>query len=83
MKLGKPTICDWDRVALQLSVVGILPVYWKSIISVPSDQIIAHRVLWCFLFLLVLFLQAGSGLYTKYGRRPNNSRTIYSLYYQY
>ena len=38
---------------------GILPVYWKSIISVPSDQIIAHRVLWCFLFLLLVLVFAG------------------------
>ncbi len=33
---------------------GVLPVYWKSISSVPSDQIIAHRILWCFLFLVLV-----------------------------
>lgn len=38
---------------------GILPVYWKLIISVPSDQIIAHRVLWCFLFLVLVLIFAG------------------------
>lgn len=38
---------------------GILPVYWKSIISVPSDQIIAHRILWCFLFLVLVLTFAG------------------------
>ncbi len=38
---------------------GILPVYWKSIISVPSDQIIAHRILWCFLFLVLVLILAG------------------------
>ncbi|MDD4768049.1 MAG: EamA family transporter RarD [Desulfotomaculaceae bacterium] len=38
---------------------GILPVYWKSINSVPSDQIIAHRVLWCFLFLVLVLIFAG------------------------
>ena len=38
---------------------GVLPIYWKSIISVPSDQIIAHRILWCFLFLLLVLVLAG------------------------
>lgn len=38
---------------------GILPVYWKSIICVPSDQIIAHRVIWCFLFLVLVLIFAG------------------------
>jgi len=38
---------------------GILPVYWKSIISVPSDQIIAHRILWCFLFLVLVLIFTG------------------------
>ncbi len=38
---------------------GVLPVYWKAIITVPSDQIIAHRILWSFLFLLLVLAFTG------------------------
>ena len=35
---------------------GLLPVYWKLLQSVPADQIIAHRIVWSFLLLLVVLL---------------------------
>jgi chloramphenicol-sensitive protein RarD len=37
---------------------GILPLYWKALREIPSSQILAHRILWSFLFTsLILFLQ--------------------------
>lgn len=33
---------------------GLLPIYWKSIQSVPSLEIIGHRIVWAFLFLLII-----------------------------
>ncbi len=36
---------------------GILPVYWKLVQNVPPFEILAHRVIWSFVFLaLVIFL---------------------------
>ncbi len=35
---------------------GVLPVYWKLLQGVPAPQILAHRVVWSFGFLLVLIL---------------------------
>ncbi|SFG66054.1 chloramphenicol-sensitive protein RarD [Desulfotomaculum arcticum] len=35
---------------------GILPVYWKLIQQVPSQQILAHRFIWSFVFLLAIIL---------------------------
>ncbi|WP_027364466.1 EamA family transporter RarD [Desulfotruncus alcoholivorax] len=35
---------------------GILPVYWKLIQQVPSEQILAHRFIWSFVFLLAVIL---------------------------
>lgn len=36
---------------------GILPVYWKLLQTVPPLEILAHRIIWCLLFLLsILFL---------------------------
>jgi chloramphenicol-sensitive protein RarD len=33
---------------------GILPVYWKGLQGVEAVEVIAHRVVWSFLFLLVV-----------------------------
>ncbi len=30
---------------------GLLPVYWKALQAVPPPQILAHRILWSFVFL--------------------------------
>ena len=35
---------------------GILPIYFKAIARVPATEIVAHRVVWSLLFLLVLAL---------------------------
>jgi chloramphenicol-sensitive protein RarD len=35
---------------------GILPVYWKLLRTVPATQILAHRVAWSFVFLLMLIV---------------------------
>jgi chloramphenicol-sensitive protein RarD len=33
---------------------GILPVYWKQLKAVSSMEILAHRIIWSFVFLLLL-----------------------------
>lgn len=38
---------------------GFLPIYWKHIDHVPAMEILAHRVVWCFVFLLGLLAVAG------------------------
>ncbi|TYR80879.1 EamA family transporter RarD [Priestia megaterium] len=35
---------------------GVFPLYWKLIDDVPSDEILAHRVLWSFIFMVGLLL---------------------------
>lgn len=35
---------------------GLLPVYWKALQSVPSREILAHRILWSFIFVALLLL---------------------------
>jgi chloramphenicol-sensitive protein RarD len=35
---------------------GILPIYWKSIQAVPPLEVVCHRTMWSFVFLLVLLL---------------------------
>jgi chloramphenicol-sensitive protein RarD len=35
---------------------GVSPIYWKALKSVPAFEIILHRVVWSFLFLILLIL---------------------------
>jgi len=40
---------------------GFFPVYWKSLRHVPALEILAHRIVWSFVFtlLILLFLRSG------------------------
>jgi len=38
---------------------GVLPLYFKAVASVPSLEVLAHRVVWSLVFLLVLTLSRG------------------------
>jgi chloramphenicol-sensitive protein RarD len=33
---------------------GFLPIYWKTIDGVPAPQILSHRIIWSFIFLMVI-----------------------------
>ncbi len=33
---------------------GILPIYWKWVEEVPADEILAHRIVWAFVFMLLV-----------------------------
>ncbi|MCT4793013.1 EamA family transporter RarD, partial [Exiguobacterium artemiae] len=33
---------------------GLLPIYWKLLATVSSEEILAHRIVWSFIFLLLL-----------------------------
>ena len=35
---------------------GILPVYWKQLAEVPAYEILAHRVIWSFVFMFAIIL---------------------------
>ena len=41
---------------LAYSLWGFLPIYWKLLRSIPSDRIIAHRIVWSFVFVIGLIL---------------------------
>jgi chloramphenicol-sensitive protein RarD len=39
---------------------GILPIYWHALKNVPSEQILAHRVIWAFVFMFLLLRFTGN-----------------------
>jgi chloramphenicol-sensitive protein RarD len=38
---------------------GVFPIYWKLIHSVPALEIIGHRVIWSFVFVVLITLTSG------------------------
>jgi chloramphenicol-sensitive protein RarD len=44
---------------------GILPVYWKLIQSVPAVEIIGHRMIWSFIFVLLILHISGNWMVFK------------------
>lgn len=44
---------------LAYALWGVLPVYWKILDEVPALELVAHRVLWCALLLLLAVAAAG------------------------
>jgi chloramphenicol-sensitive protein RarD len=57
---------------------GLFPLYWTQIESVPALQIIAHRITWSFVVLLVLM--AGSRVRHQRTERPVVSLAALRLY---
>ncbi|MEW6697585.1 MAG: EamA family transporter RarD [Bacillota bacterium] len=35
---------------------GLLPIYWKLVQSVPSPEVLAHRIVWSFVLMIVILL---------------------------
>ncbi len=46
-----------NGIALALSAYifwGVHPIYWKQLINVPSGEILCHRIVWSFLFFIII-----------------------------
>lgn len=42
------------QAAISYIIWGILPIYWKLIGNVSANEILAHRIIWSFLFMVLL-----------------------------
>ena len=42
--------------ALAFIIWGVSPLYWKALGGVPALEIVLHRIVWSFLFLMILIL---------------------------
>jgi chloramphenicol-sensitive protein RarD len=50
---------------------GLFPIYWKLLDQVPALQIMAHRIAWCFVFVVgYLTLGRGSGWWRPVASQP-------------
>ncbi|MCD8073380.1 MAG: EamA family transporter RarD, partial [Alistipes sp.] len=49
---------------------GVLPIFWKAITGIPALNILAHRMVWSFVFLIILVLFTDRRTFLDYIRRP-------------
>ncbi len=50
---SEKTVGTWSVVAAYVSW-GLLPLFWKLLDQIPAQKILAHRILWSFVFLFIL-----------------------------
>lgn len=58
---------------------GVFPVYFKALQAVPALEILFHRVVWSFLFLVIVVLARGNWRGLKSAASPPRVLTIYTL----
>jgi chloramphenicol-sensitive protein RarD len=60
------------------SLWGFLPIYWKTINEVPATQILSHRIIWSFIFLLgIIFIKKDLGAF-RFAIRSIKTLAIFS-----
>jgi chloramphenicol-sensitive protein RarD len=52
------------------SAWGVFPLYWKMLLIVPAEQILAHRVIWSLAFLAITILLMRKTALLSYLRQP-------------
>lgn len=55
---------------LSYATWGIFPIYWKLLLHVPSQQILAHRIVWSLLFLFIILAWKRDRTFLKYMSSP-------------
>lgn len=55
---------------------GVFPLYWKMLLIVPSEQILAHRVIWSLLFLSITILLMRKTALISYLKNPKIVGTL-------
>jgi chloramphenicol-sensitive protein RarD len=55
---------------MSYSIWGIFPLYWKLLLHVPPQQILAHRIVWSLAFLVILLAWRRDRLFIKYLSSP-------------
>ncbi len=49
---------------------GVFPLYWKLLLHVPPQQILAHRIVWSMLFLFIILAWRRDRLFIRYLKSP-------------
>lgn len=52
------------------AVWGLFPIFWKAITGVPAVNVLAHRIVWSFAFLLIWVLLTNRRIFISYVKQP-------------
>lgn len=53
---------------------GVLPIYWKALASIPSGEILAHRIFWAgFLMIILIMFQGGIRIFFQIFKEDKKS----------
>ncbi len=55
---------------LSYGIWGVFPLYWKLLSHVPPQQILAHRIVWSLLFLMIILTWRRERLFLQYLASP-------------
>lgn len=55
---------------------GVFPLYWKMLLHVPPQQILAHRVIWSLFFLFLLLVWRRDRIFIQYLSSPKILGTL-------
>lgn len=51
-------------------VWGFFPIFWKAITGVPAVNVLAHRIVWSFVSLLIWVLLTNRQIFISYIKQP-------------
>lgn len=49
---------------------GLFPIFWKAVTGVPAVNVLAHRIVWSFAFLLIWVMLTNRQTFFNYVRQP-------------
>lgn len=49
---------------------GLFPIFWKAVTGIPATNVLAHRIVWSFVFLLVWVLLTNRQTFISYIKQP-------------
>ena len=61
---------------LSYGIFGVFPLYWKLLLHVPPQQILAHRIVWSLLFLFIILAWKRDSTFLQYIRSPKILTTL-------
>jgi len=62
---------------ISYGIWGIFPLYWKMLLHIPPQQILAHRVIWSLIFLFVLLAWRRDRIFLHYLTSPKILGTLF------
>jgi len=58
------------------SIWGVFPLYWKMLLHVPPQQILAHRIVWSMIFLFIILAWRREKVFIQYLSSPKILATL-------